>query len=201
MAEERSTIPIFNGAAYNHWAYRVQYGLIDKELHEVVFEFHGPRIPCPAPIPLLTQAELDSLPVTVVVADAIRVNGLNVGAKETKIKAWLKIDMKAQAYIVKHLGPSQQSHVRNCRYAHEMWDSLKKFYSLQGEIEVANAQAQLSAIIMTEVESISVYVQRLQDLHGLLDRLEEPVSATKQATNLINSLNSKYSSMVETIQT
>ena len=95
MAEERSTIPIFNGAAYNHWAYRVQYGLIDKELHECVFEFHGPRIPCPALIPQLTQDELDALPATVVIADAIRVNVENVRASQALKTAWLKMDMKA----------------------------------------------------------------------------------------------------------
>ena len=82
-----------------------------------------------------------------------------------------------------------------------MWENLKSFYELQGEIEVANAQAQLSGIIMTESESLVVYVRRLQDLHDLLARLEEPVPPTKQATNLLNSLNSRYSSMVETIQT
>ena len=54
---------------------------------------------------------------------------------------------------------------------------------------------------MTESESLAVYVRRLQDLHDLLARLEEPVPPTKQATNLLNSLNSRYNSMVETIQT
>ena len=34
---------------------------------------------------------------------------------------------------------------------------------------MSNAKAQLSAIIMTEVEDITVYVPRVQELHNLLD--------------------------------
>ena len=109
--------------------------------------------------------------------------------------------MEAQAFIVKYLGASEHTHVRNCTSAFEMWNSLSSFYELQGEIEISNATPQLSAIVMAEVEDITVYVRRLQELHSLLDRLGEPVATTKQATNLLNSLNSKYSPMVKTIQT
>ena len=101
------------------------------------------------------------------------------------------MDMKAQPFIVKCLGASGHTHTRNCQFAHEMWDSLKSFCVLQGEIEVSNATTQLSAIIMNEIEDITVHVRRLQELHSLLDRVGEPVPITKQATNLINSLNSK----------
>ena len=81
-----------------------------------------------------------------------------------------------------------------------MWNSLSLFYEVQGEIEISNATAQLS-IVMAETEDITIYVRRLQELHSLLDRLGEPVAITQQATNLLNSLNSKYSPMVKTIQT
>ena len=80
-----------------------------------------------------------------------------------------------------------------------MRNSLKASYELQGEIEVANATAQLSAIIMIEAEDITTYVRRLEELHSLLDRLREAVATTKQATNLLNSLYTKYSPMVRTI--
>lgn len=198
---ERSEIHQFNGAAYQGWAYKVKYGLIDKDLHTVVFGFgNGARTPCPALITPLTQADLDLIAID----DVNRQMGDNdalVRESQRDYDAWIKMDMKAQAFIVKYLGPSEHTHTRHCTYAYQMWESLKSFYELQGEIEVANAQAQLSAIIMTESESLAVYVRRLQDLHDLLARLEEPVPPTKQATNLLNSLNSRYSTMVETIQT
>ena len=82
-----------------------------------------------------------------------------------------------------------------------MWDALKSFYELRGEIEVSNAHAHLSAIIMTESENISIYVRRLQELHSLLYRSGETVPTTKQATHLLNSLNSRYSPLVDNIQT
>ena len=60
-----------------------------------------------------------------------------------------------------------------------VWNSLKSFYSLQGGIEISDATAQLSTIIMAEAKDITVYVRRLQELHGLLDRLGMPIAVTK----------------------
>ena len=82
-----------------------------------------------------------------------------------------------------------------------MWDALKTFYSLQGEIEVADVTAQLSAIIQGESEDLTTFVHRLQEIHGLLDRLGETIPVTKQVTNLLNSLNTRYSPKVKNIQT
>ena len=128
-------------------------------------------------------------------------NAAEINAREADIHTWLDMDLDAQAFIVKYIGASEQTHIRNCDTAHEMWQSLKTYYELQGDIEVANAQAQLSAIVMEETEEIAVYVRRLQEIHSLLDRLHKPVSAAKQATNLPNSLNTRYFGMIDIIQT
>ena len=198
---DRSLIPQFTGAAYQGWAYKVKFGLIDKKLQSVVFDFSGrARKPCPGAITPTSQGELLLLPFDDrnVARDA---NRTEISARELEINAWIDLDMEAQAFIVKYLGASEHTHVRNCTSAYAMWNSLQTFYELQGEIEISNANAQLSAIVMAEAEEITVYVRRLQELHSLLDRLGEPVSTTKQATNLLNSLNSKYSPMVKNIQT
>ena len=71
----------------------------------------------------------------------------------------------------------------------EMW---KPFCKLQGKIEISNANAQLSIIIMAMAEDITHYVRRLQELHSLLDTLGEPVPIIKQATNFLISLDSEY---------
>ena len=52
---------------------------------------------------------------------------------------------------------------------------------------------------MGETLDIAVYVRRLQEIHSLLDRLHEPVSPVKQATNLLNSLNTRYFGMIDII--
>ena len=82
-----------------------------------------------------------------------------------------------------------------------MWESLKAYYQLKGDTEISNAHALLSAITMGATENLVVYIQRLQELHDLLDSLGEPVSESKKASNLLNSLNSEYFNMIETIQT
>ena len=74
---------------------------------------------------------------------------------------------------MKYLGSSEKTHVRSSDYACQMWDALKEYYNLQGEIEVVNAQAQLSALLQTESEGINVSVRRLQELHSILDNLGE----------------------------
>lgn len=198
---DRNLIPQFTGAAYNAWAFKVEYGLIEKKLSSAVFDVEGrARKPCPVVIAPLTQGELILIPLDdrMVAKDEKREE---IKTREAEIEAWIDRDMEARAFIVKYLGASEHTHVRNCKSAFEMWNSLKNFYELQGEIEIANATAQLSAIIMTEAEDITTYVRRLQELHSLLDRLGEAVAPTKQATNLLNSLNTKYSPMVKTIQT
>ena len=159
------------------------YGLHEKKLVDIVCDFKGrTRKPCPALIMHFFDAELNNIDV----ADrgqVVRERNAEIVASQNLIDAWFDKDLDAQAFIVKYLGSSEQTHVRSCDYAFQMWDALKKYYNLQGEIEVANAQAQLSAILQTESEGITVYVRRLQELHSILDNLGEPVSETKKATN------------------
>ena len=102
---------------------------------------------------------------------------------------------------MKYLGSSEQTHVRHYDFAYQIWDALKSYYNLQGEIEVANAQAQLFSIMQTKSKDITVYVRRLQELHSVLDNLGDRVTTTKVATKLLKSLNTHYRSMVRTIQT
>ena len=51
------------------------------------------------------------------------------------------------AYIAKHLGPSELTHVTDYTTLARMWEALKTFYMVQGAIEIANTEALLSAII------------------------------------------------------
>ena len=116
-----------------------------------------------------------------------------------QLEKWDEDNLAAMSYIVKHLGPSELTHVTDCTTAAEMWEALKKFYMVQGAIEIANTEALLSAIIQTEAEDLNVYVKRLQQLHQDLKNLGAPVTPMKQAINLLNSLNTHYSPMVSTL--
>ena len=60
MAETKSTIPQFMRAAYQSWATKLQYGLVEKEVIEWVCEFKEmSRVHCPALITPLTQGDID----------------------------------------------------------------------------------------------------------------------------------------------
>ena len=80
-----------------------------------------------------------------------------------------------------------------------MWEALSAYFQLKGDVEIANANALLSAIVMHESEDLSVYVRR--ELHDLLESLGEPINETKKASNLLNSLNTRYFAMIEIIHT
>ena len=59
---EKSYIPVFTGADYKGWAFKVKFGLADKELHDVVMDWgESPRQAKPVVLPPLTQDELDAL--------------------------------------------------------------------------------------------------------------------------------------------
>ena len=54
---ENSYIPVFTGAHYKGWAFKVKFGLADKELRDVVMDWgESPRQAKP-----LTQDELDAV--------------------------------------------------------------------------------------------------------------------------------------------
>ena len=60
----RLLIPLFNGAAYQEWAYKVHFGLVDKKLNTLVFDMPGrARNPCPGVITPITQGFLLLLPL------------------------------------------------------------------------------------------------------------------------------------------
>ena len=60
---DKSNIPQFTGASYKSWAFKCEYGLVEKKLHCIVMEFDGlAREPRPTPAEPLKQAALDALP-------------------------------------------------------------------------------------------------------------------------------------------
>ena len=200
MADERSFVPQFTGESYSVWAFGLQHGLLEKDLLPVVCDFDDvKREVCPTLLQPYTQEEIASI-ASAARNDAVTVRNAEVVARAALNVAWKRKDQKARAYFVKHLHPDEYVHVRTCKHAHEMWDALVKVYAKRGEIEIANANAQLSAIVMGESEDLTDFVKRLQVLHMKLEQLGEPVSATKQASNLLNCLSTRYSGVVRNIQ-
>ena len=158
---EKSYIPVFTGAKYKGWAFKIKFGLADKELHDIVMDWgESPRQAKRVVSPPLTQDELDALDAADV-AQTVTARTQLIGRQTLVQEAWSKKDIAAMAYIVKHLQKGELTHVRNCETAADMWDALKAFYDIQGAIEIANAEDELTAIIMGEAEDLSDYVKRL----------------------------------------
>ena len=100
----KSTIPQFTGAAYQSWAYKLQFGLVEKDLHTVVCDFKGrTRKPCPAVIMRLTQGELNLMIDTTRDASVLD-RDVDIVVRDAEIELWMERDLKAQAFIVRYLG-------------------------------------------------------------------------------------------------
>ena len=164
----------FTGAGYKDWKTKMEYGLSQKRLISTVQAWRGkPRLVRPTPITLMAHGELSLIPVADRPA-ARDARGESIIARDLEIDKWDEQDMNAQSFLIQHIGVKQLSHVRNCLSANEMWESLSAYFELKGDVEIANANALLSAIVMHEYEDLSVYVQHLQELHDLLESLGEP---------------------------
>ena len=87
---DKNNIPQFTGAAYQGWAFKARFSLIEKELHRYVVDFKGrTRIPRPAVIEPLTQAAVDSLPGdAVALRAAANTHQQNVDARNFLVDAW-----------------------------------------------------------------------------------------------------------------
>ena len=159
------------------------FGLFAKRLINTICEWRGkPRLAKPTPITLLVQGEL----ALILAADrpaARDARNDEIIARNIEIDKWDEQDGDAMSFIILHIGARQLSHVRNCDTAHDMWKSLSAYFQLKGDVELANANALLSAIVMYESEDLSVYVQRLQEMHDLLASLGETLSEAKKASN------------------
>ena len=75
------------------------------------------RIPRQAVIEPLTQAAVISLPGDAAARRAaVDAHLQSVDARNVLVDEWDAHDLKAQAYIVRFLGPSEQVRVRDCDY-------------------------------------------------------------------------------------
>lgn len=112
MVDNKSTIPQFTRAAYQSWAFKLKFSLIEKGVHTVVCDFNGrARKPCPASIERLTRGELRLLPAAGrLVAELDR--DAAIAARGIEILAWMDLDVKLQALFLKCLGAFEQTHVK-----------------------------------------------------------------------------------------
>ena len=126
IMSNRSQIPQFTGADYTGWAFKVKYGLADKKLHRVVMDWDSLLRRCRPDIimPLTPENELQLV-----------ARGIDVGVEKTtreqqisqqlpQLEKWDEDNLAAMSYIVKHLDPSELTHVTDCTIAAGMWEAL-----------------------------------------------------------------------------
>ena len=68
---------------------------------------------------------------------AIRERDADVQNAAYANKEWKKMDLKAQAFIVKYMGLGELTQIRKCDFAYQIGDVLKIYYSLQSNAHEA----------------------------------------------------------------
>ena len=133
---DKSQIPQCTGTDYTGWAFKVKYGLADKKLHRVVMDWDSllRRRRPEVILPLTPDNELQFTVRGIDVDVERRTREQQIFQQLPQHETWDEENLGAMAYIVKHLGPSELTHVTDCTTAPGMWEELKTFYMVQGAI-------------------------------------------------------------------
>ena len=120
----------FTGADYTEWAFKVKYGLADKKLHRVVMDWDSLLRRCRPDVifPLTPDNELQLTARGIDVDVERSTREQQISQQPPQLEKWDDENLAAMSYIVKHLGPSELTHITNCTTAAGMWEALKTFY-------------------------------------------------------------------------
>lgn len=111
-----------------------------------------------------------------------------------ELKAWKKLDAKAQRIIGTSVGNSQITHIKNCKCAKDMWDKLHSVFEKKNETSLLLLHQKFFTFAKEHDENIVSYISRLEDLVQRLSDLGEVVSDAMIITKIIMSLPPEYNS-------
>ncbi|GMF29092.1 unnamed protein product [Phytophthora lilii] len=103
---------------------------------------------------------------------------------------WKVEDMKALAVLVKMLSPSYQSMVRECKTAHEAWETLKNFFFKRNLHNRVQLRKQLHEFSMESGANLMKHMLNFNELCLKLSAAGANVSEDEKMAILLGSLSS-----------
>lgn len=116
------------------------------------------------------------------------VQGTSATDFETKLKAWEKLDSKAQRIIVTSLGEDPLVHVMNCDTARDMWVKLEQVYEQNSQLSVHLLLQKYYSFSRMDGDGIATHISKLRNLVKRLDDLGEKISDAMVMTKILMTL-------------
>lgn len=123
----------------------------------------------------------------------VAVQGKSETDFETKVKAWEKLDSKAQKFIVTSLGEDPLVHVMNCDTARDMWVKLEHVYEQNSQLSIHLLLQKYYSFSRTEGDGIATHISKLRNLVKRLADLGELISDAMVMTKILMTLPTELS--------
>eukprot|EP00253_Pinus_taeda_P036376 PITA_36376 len=117
----------------------------------------------------------------------------------TQEQDWDKRETKAKVILKMFVKDNIIPHIRDCKSAADIWDTLKGLYETQNSNRVLALKGKLFALKMGENESVGGFMARVKDLKDQLGAIGEKVSDSDLVTLTLNRMTDEYQTFISAL--
>eukprot|EP00253_Pinus_taeda_P003783 PITA_03783 len=114
----------------------------------------------------------------------------------TQEQDWDKRETKAKFILKMSIKDNIIPHIRDCKSAADIWNTIKNLYETQNTNRVLALKGKLFALKMDENESVGAFMARVKDLRDKLGAIREKVSYSDLVTLTLNRMTDEYQTFI-----
>eukprot|EP00253_Pinus_taeda_P031194 PITA_31194 len=119
----------------------------------------------------------------------------------TQEQDWDKRETKAKVILKMSVKDNIIPHIRDCKSAADIWNTIKGLYETQNSNRVLALKGKLFALRMGENESVGGFMARVKDLKDQLGAIGEKVSDSNLVTLTLNRMTDEYQTFISALST
>ena len=117
----------------------------------------------------------------------------------TQEQDWDKRETKAKVILKMSVKDNIIPHIRDCKSAADIWNTIKGLYETQNSNRVLALKGKLFALRMGENESVGGFMARVKDLKDQLGAIGEKVSDSDLVTLTLNKMADEYQTFISVL--
>eukprot|EP00253_Pinus_taeda_P007785 PITA_07785 len=117
----------------------------------------------------------------------------------TQEQDWDKRETKAKVILKMSVKDNIIPHIRDCKSAADIWDTIKGLYETQNSNRVLALKGKLFALKMGENESVGGFMGRVKDLKDQFGAIGEKVSDSDLVTLTLNRMTDEYQTFISAL--
>eukprot|EP00253_Pinus_taeda_P035070 PITA_35070 len=117
----------------------------------------------------------------------------------TQEQDWDKRETKAKVILKMSVKDNIIPHIRDCKSAADIWNTIKGLYETQNSNRVLALKGKLFALKMGENESVGGFMARVKDLKDQLGAIGEKVSDSDLVTLTLNRMTDEYQTFISAL--